>query len=102
MVKQVWNHANQTYTKDDPILYAKSLQDSGAGELLITSVSNEGTWTGPELEIAKSIASKVSVPCIINGGVGHEEHIYEALDSEVSAVGVSSFSCFKKRTLEFS
>lgn len=94
---RVWNHANQTYTKGDPILYAKSLQDSGAGELLITSVSNEGTWTGPELEIAKSIASKVSVPCIINGGVGHEEHIYEALDSEVSAVGVSSFFLFQKK-----
>ena len=72
------------------------MQDSGAGELLITSVSNEGTWTGPELEIAKSIASKVSVPCIINGGVGHEEHIYEALDSEVSAVELVLFPVSKK------
>ena len=94
---RIWNHVKQAYTKEDPILYAKSLQDSGVGELLITSVSNEGTWIGPELETVKSIASTVSVPCIINGGVGHEEHIYEALDSEISAVGVSSYFLFQKK-----
>ena len=37
------------------------------------------------------------MPCIINGGVGHEEHIYEALDSEISAVGVSSYFLFQKK-----
>ena len=56
--------------KDRQFFYAKSLEDSGFGELLITSVDREGTWQGIDLEIAEKMSAAVSIPCIINGGIG--------------------------------
>ena len=67
----------------------------GFGELFITSVDNEGTWTGAAIDLVGPLAESVGVPCILNGGI-NDIDIYAALDSSASAVGVSSIHLSKK------
>ena len=94
---RIWNHAKRSFIKTDPVFYAKSLEDSGFGELLITSVDREGTWQGIDLEIAEKMSSAVSIPCIINGGIGSFLDIDTAFKTNVSAVGVSSYFLYQKK-----
>jgi cyclase len=51
----------------------------GAGELLLTSVDREGTRSGFDIELLKSVTSKVSVPVIASGGLGEPGHLLPAV-----------------------
>jgi len=51
----------------------------GAGEILLTSMDRDGTKTGYDLELTKTISEKVNVPVIASGGAGKLEHLYEVL-----------------------
>ena len=55
----------------DVIEWAKKCQDLGAGEILITSVDQDGTEKGYDLELAKEISKNISVPIIFSGGYGN-------------------------------
>jgi len=57
-------------TKIDPVDYAIKMQDAGAGELLITSIDREGTWSGFDVKLVKRVTDAVSIPVIANGGAG--------------------------------
>lgn len=94
---KLWSHTTRSFSKIDPIAHAKSLEESGFGEILITSVDREGTWQGLDLEIANKIASAVHIPCIINGGVGSFNDINTALKTNISAIGVSSYFLYQKK-----
>ena len=50
--------------------WAKQVADSGAGEILLTSMDNDGTEKGFALEITAAISSSVNVPVIASGGAG--------------------------------
>ena len=57
-------------TKLDPVDYAIKMQDAGAGELLVTSIDREGTWSGFDVKLVKRVTDAVSIPVIANGGAG--------------------------------
>jgi len=61
----------------DAVAWAKHLVELGAGELLITSVDQEGTKKGYDIELVKRIVDQVSVPVIACGGAGSSEDVYE-------------------------
>lgn len=61
----------------DAIAWAKQLVDLGVGELLITSVDQEGTKKGYDVELFKNIVDHVSVPVIACGGAGSCGDVYE-------------------------
>lgn len=63
----------------DAIVWAETVAQRGAGELLITSMDADGTQAGYDLELTRTIASRVSIPVIASGGAGNCQHIYEAL-----------------------
>jgi len=63
----------------DAILWAETVAQRGAGELLITSMDADGTQAGYDLELTRTIASRVGIPVIASGGAGNCQHIYEAL-----------------------
>ncbi len=85
-------------TKLEPIEWAKKLEELGAGELLITSMDNDGTWEGFDIEINKKIANAVSMPIIANGGAGSIEHIGEVLlKGTVNAVALGSMVVYQKK-----
>ena len=75
----------------DPVSWAKKVEDAGAGEIIITSVNNEGLRKGFDLNITKKISNAVSLPVIAHGGAGSFKHIYEVIkNTNVSGVGIAS------------
>ena len=72
----------------------------GAGELLVTSMDRDGTWSGYDLKLTEAVASKVDVPVIANGGAGGVAHLGEAVKhGSASAVAVGSMVVFQGKDL---
>jgi len=75
--------------------HLKKIEDNGAGEILITSIDNEGTRKGLNFELYKKIDEKLNIPLIANGGIGKFEHINEYFDNfSSSAIAAGSFFVF--------
>ena len=67
------------------------MQDSGAGELLITSMDRDGTQKGYDIELISQIEKSVNIPIIASGGVGTLEHLFEGIKyGKASAVLAAS------------
>ena len=60
-----------------PDYHAIKVEKLGAGEILLTSIENDGTMNGYDLEITKKIAEVVSIPVIASGGAGNYKHMLE-------------------------
>lgn len=74
-------HGGRTRTGKDAIVWAKTGEQLGAGELVVNSIDADGTREGYDLELTRTIAQTVSVPVIASGGAGKPEHLYEVLTS---------------------
>jgi imidazole glycerol-phosphate synthase subunit HisF len=63
----------------------------GAGEILLTSIDRDGTGSGYDLPMIRSVTDQVGVPVIASGGAGRTEHYQEAiLEAGAEAVLVAS------------
>lgn len=84
--------------KDDIIEYVKKMEAAGAGELLITSIDREGTWSGFDEEMIKAITNEAAIPVIAHGGGGCIEDIKRVVkECHASAVGLGSMLVFQKQ-----
>ena len=75
-------------TDVDAIEWAKRAVDLGAGELLVTSIEQDGTGRGLDLELTRAIAAAVPIPVIAAGGAGRVAHV-----SDVIARGAADAVC---------
>jgi len=66
-------------TDIDAIEWAKTVVSRGAGEILITSIDNDGMKEGYDVELLDRLSAAVKVPIVASGGAGTMEHMYEAL-----------------------
>lgn len=63
----------------------------GAGELLITSMDQDGTQAGFDLQLTRTISDAVAVPVIASGGVGNLQHLCDGVnEGRASAVLAAS------------
>ncbi len=76
---EVFTHSGTKPTGLDPSAFSKEMVKMGAGELLVTSVDNEGTMKGYDLPIIRQIADSVDVPVIASGGAGTLQHLVDAI-----------------------
>lgn len=83
----------------DAVEWAMEADRRGAGEILLTSMDCDGTKSGYDLELTRTIADHVSVPVIASGGAGTKEHFYEAL-TEGKADAALAASLFHYKELE--
>ncbi|CAN5285533.1 AglZ/HisF2 family acetamidino modification protein [soil metagenome] len=82
----------------EPLERAQELVALGAGEILLTSMDRDGTWSGYDVEITKKIAEAVNVPVIANGGAGNINDIAEVVKKgKASAVAVGSMFVYQKQ-----
>ena len=84
----------------DAVEWAAKVEKLGAGEILLTSMDCDGTKTGYDLELTRTIAENVSIPVIASGGAGNLEHFYEALGEEGKADAALAASLFHYKELE--
>ena len=67
---EVFTHGGRRATGIDAVAHALRLAELGAGELLVTSMDRDGTRSGFDLALTRTIADKVRVPVVASGGVG--------------------------------
>ncbi len=78
-------------TDVDVIDWAKKAVDLGAGELMVTSIDQEGTGKGFDIQLTRKIAETVPVPVIAGGGAGRLEHVSEVInEGRADAVALAS------------
>lgn len=73
----VVTHGGRTPTDKRTTDWAKEVTGRGAGEILLTSMENDGTRNGFALEITKLVSGTVSIPVIASGGAGTMSHFTE-------------------------
>jgi imidazole glycerol-phosphate synthase subunit HisF len=75
----------------DVFEWAMQAVDLGAGQLMVTSIDQEGTGKGFDLDLCRAIADSVAVPVIVSGGAGNLEHIADVINGgAVDAVCLGS------------
>jgi len=77
----VFTHGGRNQTKLDALEFALLAQNNGAGEILLTSMDKDGTKSGYDINLTKTISSNLSIPVIASGGVGTLEHIRDGIVS---------------------
>ena len=75
---RVFTHGGRTATELDAVTWAKQCEELGAGEVLLTSIDQDGSRSGYDLEMTARIVEAVSIPVIASGGAGTPEHIRDA------------------------
>lgn len=97
---EVYLHGGRTPTGIDVVEWAQKAEQLGAGEILLTSMDQDGQRTGYDLELTRTVASAVNIPVIASGGVGNLEHLYEAFTvGQASAALAASIFHFGEHTI---
>jgi cyclase len=73
-----YTHGGRTPTALQAVEWARECVDRGAGEILLTSIDQDGARTGYELQLTSAVATAVDVPVIASGGAGSAEHLRDA------------------------
>ncbi len=76
----------------EALAWMRTLENRGAGEILLTSMERDGTRRGYDLELTHAAATQLSIPVIASGGAGNLAHLAEAF--EAGAHGVLAASIF--------
>jgi cyclase len=79
-----------------PIEYAKKMEDLGVGEIIINSIEQDGTMSGYDLQLIKSISECVKIPVVALGGAGSLYDLKLAKQNGASAVAAGSLFIFQK------
>ena len=89
----VFVHGGRTPTPLKTLDWAKQIEELGAGEILLTSMNNDGTKNGFAIDITKSVANAVNIPIIASGGAGSKQH-FKAVFTQTAATGGLAASIF--------
>jgi cyclase len=76
---EVYTHGGRKAAGIDAVAWAKQAVELGAGELLVTSMDQDGHQRGYDLPLLRAISEAVTVPVVASGGAGTPEHLYDAL-----------------------
>jgi len=79
----------------DAIQWSKEIYNRGAGEILLTSMDKDGTKSGFERNITKTISQLVGIPVIASGGAGVMEHFKDVFECGADAALAASVFHYK-------
>lgn len=86
----------------DVIEWAKTVEELGAGEIMLTSIDQEGTKKGFDLELNKKVSDIISIPVISSGGAGKALDILDLLEyTDVDAVAIASILHYKLCDIDY-
>jgi len=75
----VYTHGGRVATTTATVPWAVEACERGAGEILLTSIRQDGQRTGYDLELTAAVRNAVTIPVIASGGAGSARHVAEAL-----------------------
>ncbi len=97
---EVYTHGGRNPTGLDAVEWAQTAVRNGAGEILLTSMDQDGMQTGYDLELNRRISDAVEVPVIASGGAGNLQHMVDVLTAgKASAVLAASIFHFGAYTI---
>lgn len=76
---EIFTHGGRKPTGLDAIMWAKKMEELGAGEILLTSMDQDGMKNGFDLGVTRAISEAISLPVIASGGVGNLQHLADGI-----------------------
>ncbi len=97
----VYSHGGRKNTGLDAVAWAVEMTRRGAGEILLTSMDKDGTKSGFDLALTRTLSDAVSVPVIASGGVGTLAHLADGIQlGHADAVLAASIFHFGEFTVQ--
>jgi len=97
---EVVSHAGTRSRGIDTVRWAKEAQERGAGEILLTSFTSDGSREGYALDITAGVSDAVTIPVVASGGAGELHHFHQVLTSgKADAALAAGVFHFKKFTI---
>lgn len=98
---EIFTHGGRKATGLDAVEWAKKMADYGAGEILLTSMDQDGMKKGFDLGVTKAISDAINIPIIASGGVGNLQHLADGvLKGGADAVLAASIFHFGEYTVQ--
>jgi cyclase len=98
---EVYTHGGRKPTGLDAAEWAQRMEECGAGEILLTSMDQDGRQNGYDLALTAAVSESVKIPVIASGGVGTLEHLYDGLvKGRADAVLAASIFHFRTYTIQ--
>jgi len=92
---EIFTHGGRNPTGINAVEWAKKMASFGAGEILLTSMDQDGVKSGFDLALTHAVADAVDIPVIASGGVGNLDHLAEGvLEGHADAVLAASIFHF--------
>lgn len=96
---EVYIRSGSQPTGLDAVVWARRVEELGAGEILVNSILHEGTMTGYDIELIKSVSEAVRIPVIAAGGAAKLSDFTQAVvEGRASAVAAGSIFHYTKYT----
>ncbi len=97
---EIFTHGGRKPTGLDVVEWATWMERYGAGEILLTSMDQDGRQSGYDLGLTATVSGAVSIPVIASGGVGTLEHLYDGfVKGKADAVLAASIFHFRTYTI---
>ncbi|EXJ09258.1 MULTISPECIES: imidazole glycerol phosphate synthase subunit HisF [Nitrincola] len=97
---EIFTHGGRKPTGLDAVAWAQNMVNLGAGEILLTSMDQDGMKSGFDLGVTRAISEAVHVPVIASGGVGNLDHLVDGvLIGKADAVLAASIFHFNEYTI---
>jgi cyclase len=98
---EIFTHGGRNNSGINALEFAKKMENSGAGELLVTSMDRDGTQVGYDNELMSNITALVNIPVIASGGVGNLDHLVDGIKlGNASAVLAASIFHYGKYSVK--
>ena len=98
---EIFTHGGRKPTGIDAVEWARRMADYGAGEILLTSMDRDGTKSGFDLALTRTISDAVPIPLIASGGVGNLDHLVDGVTKgHADAVLAASIFHFAEFSIE--
>ncbi|WP_151705729.1 imidazole glycerol phosphate synthase subunit HisF [Nitrincola alkalilacustris] len=97
---EIFTHGGRKATGIDVVEWARKMVDLGAGEILLTSMDQDGMKSGFDLGLTRAVSEAVPVPVIASGGVGTLDHLVDGVVAgKADAVLAASIFHFNEYTI---
>jgi len=98
---EIFTHGGRNNSGINALEFAKKMENSGAGELLVTSMDRDGTQVGYDNKLMSNITALVNIPVIASGGVGNLDHLVDGIKlGNASAVLAASIFHYGKHSVK--
>ncbi|PIE44518.1 MAG: imidazole glycerol phosphate synthase subunit HisF [Gammaproteobacteria bacterium] len=97
---ELFTHGGREPTGLDAVTWAQKMAQFGAGEILLTSMDQDGMKNGFDIGLTRAVSEAVSVPVIASGGVGKLQHLVDGInEGKADAVLAASIFHFGQHSI---